>query len=266
MKKILIAVLVLGLLAMEGGLIVMAADTNLSQTMSSGTKSVGSAASATLGGLTVGYSVQTTTGSFGIDPQNAIGDGAKYDVTMAATNLATIGGVKVVAGSNDTVGTSGTYDGTYGVVDPVKRYGIKIVAGGAVGTATYQWRTDDGVWSTAATTSATVALEKGINVTFGAVTYVANDEWAFGADVFPYTILTVTPGTITADSGVTTGMTAGAAEALTDAGATSAAKNLIATEYYRGMGDYAQTVSLSQSVHANSIAGTYGSTATITIL
>ncbi len=266
MKKILIAILVLGLLALEGGLIVMAADTNLSQTMSSGTKSVGSAASATLGGLTVGYSVQTTTGSFDIDPQNAIGDGAKYDVTMAATNLATIGGVKVVAGSNGTVGTSGTYDGTYGVTDPVKRYGIKIAAGGAVGTATYQWRVDEGTWSTAAATAATVALEKGISVTFGTATYVVDDEWAFGADVFPYTSLTVTPGTITADSGVTTGMTAGTGGALTGLGATSDSKNLLTTEYYRGMGDYAQTESLSQSVHANSIAGAYSSVATITIL
>jgi len=265
MKKILIGILILGLVVVQG-LMVKAATTDLSQTMSQGTKTVASDASATFTGLTVSHTAQTATTSFNIDPKNSIGDGAKWDVTMTAKHLTAIGPVKVVAGANATVGTSGKYDGTYLVTDPVKRYGVKIIDGGAVGTATYQWRVDDGTWSATATTSAEVALEKGINVTFGAATYVANDEWAFGVDVFPYGSLNVTPEAITADSGVTTGMTAGAAENLTGTGDTSNAKTLITTQYYRGMGDYAQTVSLSQSVHANSVAGTYTSVATITIL
>ena len=266
MRKILIAVLILGLLAIGGGLIALAATTNLSQVMSAGTKSVTSPASATLTGLTVSHSPQTTTGAFAIDPKNSIGDGAKWDVTMTATHLTTIGPVQVVAGSNATVGTSGRYDGTYGVSIPVKRYGIRIAAGGAVGTATYQWRIDDGAWSTAIATAATVALERGVNVTFGTATYVAGDEWAFGVDVFSYSSLTVAPGTITADSGSVVGMTAGTAGTSSGTGATSASRTLLTTEYYRGMGDYAQAVSLSQSVQANTIAGTYRSVLTITIL
>ena len=109
-------------------------------------------------------------------------------------------------------------------------------------------------------------MENGISVTFDAATYVTADEWVFGVDTFPYTGLTVTPGSISADSGSTTGMTAGSSGTLAGSGVTSDAKNLITTEDYRGMGDYAQTESLSLAVHANPIAGTYDATATITIL
>jgi len=266
MKKILIGVLLVVLLAIEGGLIAIAATTNLSQTMSSGTKSVASDASTTLTGLTVSHTWQTATGSFAIDPKNSIGDGAKWDVTMTTNNLTTIGPVRTVAGSN-TITTGGRYDGTYGEASPVKRYGVRIADGGAVGTATYQWRVDDGTWSAAAYTAATVILEKGVQVNFSG-SYEAGDEWAIGVDVFRYTNLTVTPGTITADSGSTVGMTAGSSGTFVgpDSQATSDPRTLITTEYYRGMGDYAQTISLSQVVHPNSIAGTYTGIATITIL
>jgi len=266
MRKVIALLLVLGLVSLAGGLVANAAVTNMSQTMTSGTKSVASSTPATLTGLTVTHAAQAATGSFTIDPKNAIGDGAKYDVTMTSTNFTTIGGVQKVVGSNSTVGTSGTYDGSYGVSDPVKRYEVVVTTGGAVGTAIFKWRVDAGTWTETVTTAASVLLEKGISVTFATATYVVNDAWEFGVDVFPYTGLTVTPGTITADSGSITGMTAGSTGALSDSGTTSTAKNIIATEDYRGMGDYAQTESLSLAVHANPIAGTYNATATITIL
>jgi len=266
MRKIIVLVLLFGLVGLAGGLVAKASTTDMSQTMSSGTKSVSSDATATLTGLTVSHSAQAATGSFDIDPKNTIGDGARYDVTMTSTNFTTIGGVQTVTGSNDTVGTSGTYDGSYGVSDPAKRYEIVITTGGAVDTAVFKWRVDAEAWTEDVTTAASVLLEKGISVTFAAATYVVNDAWEFCVDVFPYTGLTVTPGAISADSGSTTGMTAGSEGALSGSGTTSDAKNIIATEDYRGLGDYAQTESLSLAVHANPIAGTYNATATITIL
>lgn len=266
MRKILVLVLLFGLIGLAGGFVAKASTTNMSQTISSGTKSVSSDATATLTGLTVSHSAQTATGSFDIDPKNTIGDGASYSVTMTSTNFTTIGGVQTVAGSNDTVSTSGTYDGTYGISDPSKRYEIVITTGGAVGAAVFKWRVNAEAWTEGVTTAASVLLEKGISVTFGAATYVVDDAWEFGVDVFPYTSLTVTPGSITADSGSTSGMTAGSEGALSGSNATSDAKTLISTEDYRGMGDYAQTESLSLSVHGNPMAGTYNATATITIL
>ena len=264
MKKILPLSLILGLLVFAGGLIAIAATTNLSQTMSQGSKSISSDGSAALSGLTVSYNSQDATGNFAIDPKNAVGDGAKWDATMTSTHFTATSTVITTAGSNSTVGVSGTYDGTYEVVDPVKKYTVEITTGGAVGIAIFKWRVDSGTWNENITTAASVVLEKGVSVTFDTATYVIADQWQFGVDVFPYTGLTVTPGSITADSGSATGLTAGSVEALTGSGVTSTAKTLIAGDYYRGMGDYAQTESLSLNVHANSIAGTYSAVATIT--
>lgn len=262
MRKILIAILILGLLAMEG-LMVQAA-TNMSQVMTGGAKSISSEGSAELSGLTVTYSTQNATGEFDIDPKTAVGDGAKWDATTTSTNFTTIGTVIKTAGANSTVGKSGTYDGSFGVTDPVKKYTVQITTGGAVGVAVFKWRVDAGTWTETVTTAASVTLEKGISVTFAAATYVIGDEWQFGVDVFPYTGLTVSPQSVTADSGSTTGLTAGSEEAMTGSGATSNAKTLITGDYYRGMGDYAQTENLSLSVHANPIAGTYSAVATVT--
>lgn len=242
----------------------MAATTNLSQLMSAGAKSIGSAASASLTGLTALHTAQDATGNFATDPKNAVGDGAKWDATMTATNFTATSSVITVAGSNSTVGIAGTYDGTYGVADPVKKYTIEITTGGAVGTAIFKWRVDTETWTETITTAASVLLEKGVSVTFSATTYVIADQWQFGVDVFPYTGLTVTPGSVTADSGSATGLTAGSAGALAGSGVTSDAKTLITGDYYRGMGDYAQTESLSLAVHANPLAGIYSAVVTIT--
>jgi len=265
MNKLLSLVFVLGLLAVGGG-VIWAATTNLSHVMSSGTKTVTADASAVFAAKTVSISADTTTASYGITATNEIGDGAKYDVTMTSTNLATIGGVQLVAGSNSTVGTSGTYDGTYGVTTPVSRYEIEITTGGAVGTALFTWTVDGAGGATGVSTAATVTLEKGVSATFAAATYLVGDRWEFGVDAFPYTSMTVAPQTITAVSGVTTNMTAGSSENLAGTGVTSDAKNLFTTEYYRGMGQYTQTQNLTQTIQANPVAGTYSADATITIL
>ncbi len=263
MKKILIAILILGLLAMEG-LMVKAAETTMSQVMTGGAKSIGSDGTANLSGLTVGYTTQNATGSFAIDPKNAVGDGAKWDITMILTNFTIIGAVITTSGANSTVTTSGPYDGTYDVTSPVKKYTVQITTEGAVGVAIFKWQVDAESWTTGVTTAASVALEKGIFVAFSAATYLVGNQWQFGVDVFPYSGLTATPGSITADSGSTTGLTAGSSGTFSGSGVTSNARTLITGDYYRGMGDYAQSEGLSLAVHANSIAGTYSATAHIT--
>jgi hypothetical protein len=269
MKKLLLALLVLGLVGATSLVVKAVANTTLTQTISQGSKSVSAGASATFSTLAVSTSTQTATTSFAINPSNLIGDGASYSVTISVTNLTTVGGVQTVAGSNSTLSTGGTYDGTYGVATSVIRYDVKIVTGGAVGTAGYQWRyasSTSSDWSATSTTNSGLALEKGITITFSTATYVVDDEWQFGVDVMPYTSLTVTPGSPSANSGDTTGVTAGAAGTFSGTVTTSTARTLLTAEYYRGMGDFAQTEALSQSVHTNPIAGSYGATATITIL
>jgi len=228
------------------------------------TLSISAPSSASLPTTTVSTLSQTTTTT--ISYIEVINDlTAAWNATIQSTHFTVIGPVYTLAGSNNALGTSGKYDGTYLVTDPVKRYGVKIIAGGAVGTATYQWRVDEGAWSATATTSAEVVLEKGVKATFGAATYVAGDEWAFGVDVFPYTGLYVTPGPITVVSGGT-GVTAGTAGYLTGTTATSDAKTIMSGAEGTSTGTYRQDEDLQLSIHANSLSGIYSATLTFTVL
>ena len=187
---------------------------------------------------------------------------------MTATHFTALGTVYTIAGSNNTVGASGTYDGTYGVTSPVKRYEIVITTGGGVGIATFEWRVCDSTCGGLigdVTTASSVALEKGVSVTFGAATYAVNDEWQFGVDVFPYTGLTVTPGNITILSG-DTGVSKGTAGSLTGTGSTSDAFTIMTGAVGDSTGTYRQNEGLDLTIHANSLSGTYSATATFTVL
>ena len=223
-------------------------------------------ATTTLTGKTTLTSSQTTTST--ISGVEVIDDGtAGWEATMTSTHFTTIGTVYTIAGSNSTVGTSGTYDGTFGVGDPVARYTVTITTGGIVGTALFDWSTtgSGGGSGTGVTTAASVVLEKGISVTFDATTYVVNDEWAFGVDVFPYTGLYVTPSDITIVSG-DTGVSKGTAGYLTGASATSDAFTIMTGAVGDSTGTYQQDEGLSLTIHANNISGTYSATATFTVL
>lgn len=55
---------------------------------------------------------------------------------------------------------------------------IVIVLGGAVATATFQWRFRGGQWSATTTTAASVNITDGIAIAFAAGTYVANDSYS----------------------------------------------------------------------------------------
>lgn len=270
MKKTIVLFLALALLSFFSGQSAQAAATNLGQTMSAGTLTVSAPGSATFGGLTVATSNQDTTATIsGVAPINTVGSGASWSMTQTQTNLTTRGTAYKLAGSNETVTFSGTYDGTPGInpnSGALGTFKVEITTGGAVGVAVFSWIGPTGVTTSSVTTAASVTLGHGISVDFGAATYVTGDIWQVGVDVFPYTSLTATPGSITAVSGVNNNMTAGSSGVFAGSAATSNAKTLLTADYHRGMGSFTQPTDLSQTVHSNSLAGTYSSVATITVL
>jgi len=255
------------LVGLAGSFAVRAATTNLDVTMSAGTLTLASSASATLSGLTVLTTSQAAAGSIAnVSATDTRGSGAGWDVTMTSQHFTTRDTVKLLAGSNATVDFTGTYDGLDGVLDPVGTFKVKITTGGAVGTAVFQWTDPAGNVTSSVTTASTVVLSNGISATFAAATYVIDDEWSALVDTFPYTGLTVTPGATTAASGSLTGITDGTSGALTGSGTTSDAKSVVTADVNTGFGDYDQAESLSLAVHENSLAGNFTAVATITIL
>lgn len=234
-------------------------------------------ASATLTGKTVSTIAQTSSGVIGDSNYvNLIGvkvfnDGTVgWSAVMTVTHLTTRATQKTLAGSNNTVTFSGTYDGLDGVLSPNGTFKVEITTGGAVGTAVFKWWDPAGNVTLTVTTAATVVLSNGISVNFAAATYVVGDSWSAGVDVFPYNYvttkgLTATPSAIYANSGVTTGVTAGSAELMTGSTATSNSKTIMTAAVNNGFGDYFIDVNLSQTIHPNSLSGSYTSTATITV-
>ncbi len=265
MKKLLVLVTLFGLISWTGGL-ALAATTNMDVVMTAGSLSITASSTATLAGKTVSASAQTSTGSIAnVSVTDLRGTGAGWSAVMTSQNFTTRDTVKLLAGSNSTVDFTGTYDGLDGVLDPVGTFKVKITTGGAVGTAVFQWTDPAGNVTSTVTTASSVTLSNGISATFATATYVVDDEWSALVDTFPYTGLTVTPGTITAASGSLTGVTAGSAEALAGSGVASDAKTLKTAAVNSGFGDYDQAPSLSLSVHANSLDGTFVADATITV-
>jgi len=213
---------------------------------------------------TVSASSQTTTGT--ISSVEVTEDGtAGWSVTFTSQHFTTTSAVKVLAGSNSTVGFTGTYDGLDGVLDPVGTFIVEITTGGAVGTAVFKWTDPAGNETTSVATTSSVVLSNGISATFAPASYVVGDKWSVGVDVFPYIGLTVTPGSITIVNG-DTGVTPGSAEALTGTGATSDAKTLMTGTSNNSTGTYRQDESLDLSIHANSLSGSFTATAILTIL
>ena len=172
---------------------------------------------------------------------------------------------RLLAGSNNTVTFGGTYDGTYGIIDPPGRYIVEITGGGAVGTAVFKWTDPLGSVTESVTTTSTVVLDKGVSVNFGPTTYVAGDKWSVAVDVFPYTGLTVTPSTVTVVSGET-GVTAGSSETITGSGATSDSKTLMVGDSNNSSGTYQLDEGLELNIHANSLSGDFTAAAILTVL
>ena len=232
---------------------------------------------ATLTGKTVSITSQTSTGVIG-DSNNANLVGVKvsddgtagWTAVMTSTHFTTRATTKKLAGNNATVDFTGTYDGLDGVIDPNGTFKVEITTGGAVGTAVFKWWDPAGNLTSTVTTATSVVLSNGITVNFDAATYAVDDSWSAGVDVFPYNYnttkgLTATPSVIYANSGVTTGVTAGSAELMAGTGATSDAKTVMTATVNNGFGDYFIDMGLSQTIHPNSLSGSYTSTATITV-
>ncbi|MFA4817527.1 MAG: hypothetical protein WC608_02235 [Parcubacteria group bacterium] len=285
MKKILISILIFGLIGLFGNLgiqVAKAVTTALDVTMTGGSLSISNttATTASYTGKTISTAEQTATATIGdatntnttgIEVTDARGTGAGWSNVMTVTHLTTRATQKTLAGSNNTVTFTGTYDGLDGVLDPNGTFKVTIVTGGAVGTATFDWWDPAGTKvGTAVTTAASVVLSNGITVNFAAATYVTANSWSAGVDVFPYLYsttkgLTATPSAIFANSGVTTGVTAGSAELMAGTGATSNAKTVMTASVNNGSGDYFIDIGLSQTIHPNSLSGSFTSTATITV-
>ncbi|MHB8276923.1 MAG: hypothetical protein ACYDIA_04635 [Candidatus Humimicrobiaceae bacterium] len=264
---------------------VFAAETSLGVTLTGGSLSVTSPATAAYGGKTVVSAADQTdtavignathTDTTGIRVLDERGSGAGWSCTMTVTNLAIMKSAVKLSGLNSTVTFSGTYDGALGVQDTYKVFRVKITTGGAIALTKYSWykpgndgTTPDGT-AVAASVAAT-ALSNGVSIAFTEATYAVGDEWSVLVDVFPYNYgatkgLTITPSAIHAAYGVATGMTAGSAVLVSGTAAASDPKTIMTAGPNYGLGDYYIDVDLSQIIHPNSLVGAYASVATITV-
>lgn len=221
-------------------------------------------ATTSLTAKTVSVSTQTATGT--ISGVEMTEDGtAGWSMTLTSQHLTATSSVKVLSGSNSTVGFTGTYDGLDGVLDPVGNFIVEVTTGGAVGTAVFSWTDPAGNQTTGVTTASSVALSNGISATFAPASYVGGNKWSMGVDVLLYTGLTVTPGTITVVSG-DTGVNAGTAETLSGTGVTSDAKSLMTGDSNNSTGTYRQDEGLELDIHANSLPGSFQGAVTLTVL
>lgn len=291
MRKILVLALLLGLVGLAGGFVYVAkaAETSLSETLGAGTLSVSAPASATFGGLTVSTTDQedtavigdaTHTNTTGVEVKDERGSGAGWSNTITVTNLTVRKDDVKLAGNNDDVTASGTYDGVLGIETDHRSFVIEITTGGVADGATAEysyWKpgTDpsgaaDGTAIKASETA--TELSNGVKIAFvAATTYVVGDKWSILVDVFPYYVsasvgLEITPSDIHNASGSLTGVTKGSAnQFFTGTGVTSEALTVMTASQDHGMGDYFIDIDLVQDVHKNSLVGGYTSTATLTV-
>lgn len=271
-REVAILSLVVSLLIAASGFAMyqaFAATTNMDLAMSAGALSITSSGTATLAGKTVSTAVQTSTGSItSVNIADERGSGAGWSAVVASQHFTTKATHRALVDtdSDGITGFTGAYDGLDGVIDPNGTFIVEVTTGGAVGTAVFKWTDPAGNLTSGVTTAVTNALSNGITVDWtDAATYDVGDKFSAAVDVFPYTGLTVTPGTITAVSGSLTGVTAGSAGVLTGSSVTSDSKTLMTAAVNAGFGNYTQAPSLSLNIHANSLSGSFVADATITV-
>jgi len=289
MKKIIVLFLIFSLVSLTGGLEVYQAEADTSAldiTMTAGSLTT-VAPDASFTGKTVSASDQDSIGiigdatdnSTGVQVTDLRGTGAGWALTMTTTNLTITEDDVKMAGSNDDVTASGTYDGALGIQTAFQSFTVKITTGGVAdgSTAEYSyWKpgtdTDETADGTAIkATGSAVELSNGVYIAFTAeTTYVVDDEWSILVDVFPYYVsasvgLEISPDTLSAASGSTEGLTAGSAnQFFTGSGVTSGALTVLTAAVDHGQGDYYIDIDMVQDIHKNSLDGNYTSTATLT--
>lgn len=188
-----------------------------------------------------------------------------WTASIYASHVTKIGDARTLAGTNNTVTSSGSYDGSFGFTSPPQQYVLTITVGGAVGTAKF----DVSGAETASNifTGALVEIgTKGVRADFDIANYVVNDQWQIIVDSFPYTSITVTPGTITANSGTLDGVSAGSSGQLNGIGTTSSYKTIMSASSGNGTGNYSQNVEIELSLHENSLSGNFSGVATFTVI
>ena len=271
-KDLVVFAVILSLFLLMSGWVayqVLADTTTVDVTMSAGTLALTSSGTATLAGQTVSTSSQTSTGSIAnVSITDTRGSGAGWSAVMTSKNFTRRDTHKVIADADSDAftGFTGTYDGLDGVIDPVGTFEVEVTTGGAISTAVFKWTDPAGNETTGVTTAATNVLSNGITVDWDdSATYDIGDIYAAAVDVFPYTVLTVTPQTTVAASGSLTGITDGSAGTLTGSAVDSDSFTLVTAAVNTGFGDYDQQENLSLTIHANSLDGQFTADATITV-
>lgn len=206
---------------------------------------------------TVSGTAQNSTGTVSVTVNDDREGSPGWTLNVTASHITLIRPAIKTSGTNDTVTSAGTYDGTLpGNSPPIKKYTLAIAQGGPVGTATFDVSGEE----TAAniTTGSFVAIgTKGVRANFDVATYQAGNEWTIPIDSLPYTDMTVSPGNITVNSGSGTNVMAGASIQLIGSGVRSDSKLVMQATAGYGTGNYTIVVDLSLSIHPYCLAGNY---------
>ena len=209
-----------------------------------------------MGSGTIG-TVTSFNGSLGLmTVSDDRGGSPGWSLVGSAGHMTTIRPAMRIAGSAGGVTSVGVYDGMLGVSAPPSAYNVVINLAGAVGTATFNVSGAESM-SDVVTGSFVAIGTKGVRVDFDVGNYSVGDRWLIIVDEFPYTDMTITPGSVTVNSGSGTGVSAGSAGVFSGSGATSNTKVLMSATVGNGTGSYSITPDLSVSVHAGPMAGTY---------
>ncbi len=212
---------------------------------------------ATFVGKTVSFSSQTSTATIsGLTVSDDRTGIPGWSVVMSTSNMTVISDPILLSGSNNTLDSAGSYDGTFGATSPVSAYILTISTAGQVGTAKFDLsgvETDDDL-----TTGAFVSLgTKGVRATFNTANYTVGDKWKIFIDTFPYTSLQVLPGSITANSGSLDGVSVGSTEYLSGTNSMSNGKVIMSASSGNGTGNYSQDIGFSLYLHAGSLSGDF---------
>lgn len=207
--------------------------------------------------ITVSNSSQTTRATLsGLTVSDDRSASPGWTVVLTSSNLTSISAPILINGSNDTVDSAGSYDGTFGITNPLSTYTLTISTAGQVGIAKFDLsgaETESNL-----TTGAFVSIgTKGVRATFSTANYVIGDQWKIIFDTFPYTSLQVLPGSVVANSGSLEGISAGSTEYLSGTNSMSNGKVIMSASSGNGTGNYSQDIDFSLYSHANSLSGEF---------
>lgn len=209
-----------------------------------------------MGNVTIG-SGNSFNGSLGLMTVSDDRAGSPgWTLVGAANHMTTIRPSMRLTGSAGGVTSVGVYDGMLGVQNPAATYTITINLGGSVGTATFNVSGAE-TMSNVVTGSFVAIGTKGVRADFDVGNYSVGDQWMIIVDNLPYTDMTITPGSITVNSGSSTGVSTGSSGAFSGTGSLSNNKTLLQATGGNGTGSYSITPSLSVNVHDGPMAGTY---------